>query len=208
MRRIICIGRQCGSNGHVIAQKTAEKLNIPCYDKEILEKAVQSSGLSKDILEKADEKAANPFLYSVWYDGISAEYHGRSTNDILFLAEQKIILDFAAEHDCVFVGRCADYILKKDPQFSVLSVYITAATDYKIQTIMATNHLNEKDAANLIRRTDKARKTYYDYYTGNDWGKPSDYDITLNASSLGESRIVDFLTRIYETMGAENKPTL
>ena len=106
------------------------------------------------------------------------------------------------------MGRCADYVLKRDPQFSVLSVFITASMDYRIQTIMSTNQLNEKDATALIRKMDRARKTYYDYYSGNDWGKPSDYDMTLNASSLGEEKIGEILTRIFLNMGEDAKTAL
>lgn len=201
MHNIICIGRQSGSNGRLIARKTAEKLGIACYDRELLEKAVQTSGISKELIENADEKVANPFLYTTLYSGSSNEYFGKNANDILFLAQRQIILDIASKEDCVFVGRCADDILRKKGGCGLLCAFITASMEYRIKTVMTRDGLSEKAAADYVRKVDRSRKAYYDFYTDNDWGKPSDYDVTLNASSLGEDRIVDTLAYLYREMG-------
>lgn len=199
MRKIICIGRQSGTNGRVIARKTAEKLGIPCYDEELLQKAVEESGISEDVLKKADERAANPLLYTSLYEGSNKEFFGKNANDILFLAQTKVIQALAEKEDCIFVGRCADNVLRRAP-CSVLSVFITAPMRYRIRTVMERENTDEKGAAAHIRKVDRWRKVYYDYYTGNDWGKPSDYDVVLNAGLLGEDRVVDILVGLYAGM--------
>lgn len=200
MSKIICISRQSGSNGGIIGEKTAEMLGIPCYDKELLVKAVKSSGIAEELLSKADEKAASKMLYAALYEGDNKEYYGKTANDILFSTQKEVIIDLASKGDCIFVGRCAGDILKKEAEHQVLSVFIAAPVDYRIKKVMDREGIDEKTAAATVRRVDKARRVYYDYYTKNDWGKPSDYDLILNPASIGEDGLCQILAALYKNM--------
>lgn len=200
MRKILCIGRQFGSGGHQLAKNFAERAGIDYHDKKLIDRAIEKSGLSRVIMEKADERVANPFLQPVYYEGNSPKYYGKNANDILFEAQKEVILEEAAANDCVFVGRCADYILKKNTDYCVRSIFIAAPMDYRIQRTMERDRLNEKDAAAKIRKMDKARSAYYNYYTDCDWGKPSDYDYCINMASNSEEEILHLLMQLFNQM--------
>lgn len=136
MRKIICIGRQFGSGGHNLAHNLAESLGIPYYDKKILEDALAKSGMREEIMREAEEKLPNPLLHSIYYEGNSTEYYGKSANEILYITQKSIIQKYAEESDCVIVGRCADAILKNCPDYSVKSVFVSAPMEYRITTTM------------------------------------------------------------------------
>ena len=150
-----CIGRQFGSGGHEIGQSLAQKLSIPFYDKEILKLAAQESGIMPELFEKADEKPSNSLLYSM-----SSAAHGRAapfasyndylTNDKLFLFQSNTIKRLAQEGSCVIIGRCADYILRgrKD----MLSVYVHAPLELRIQRICRLRNIEEDAARSLIKK--------------------------------------------------------
>lgn len=199
MSKIICIGRQFGSGGHRIAKQVAENLGIPYFDKEILAKAAELSGLPEKILENAEERTANPLLFKIYYEGNLQEHYGKNVFDIIYEVEKQIILETAAKGDCVFVGRCAGEILKKETDHNVLNVFVAAPMEYRIENTIKTDGLSEKSAADKIRKMDKARKTYHNYYTGKDWGKPSDYDMMFNSAELGDESIVRMLCKLYES---------
>ena len=197
MSKVICVERQFGSGGHTIAKKVAEKLEYSYYDKKLLEEAVIRSGLSSEIMEKAEERAT-PFMYEAYFEGNLVECYAKSANDIMFEAEKQLILEAADRSDCVIVGRCASYILGMETGHQILHIFIAAPMEYRIRRVMERDGLDEKKAAARIRKMDKARKAYCEYYTGNDWGKPSDYDMILNPVRLGEEQAVSVIA---DTMG-------
>lgn len=200
MRKIICIGRQFGSGGHFIAHKLSERLGIPYYDKKIFDEAVSSGVLSHEILKKAEEKTAHPFLQTVYYEGDKKDFYGMNANDILFELQKDLILNYAEKSDCIIVGRCADYILNTNTDYSVKSIFMTAPMEYRIASTMKIDSLNEKKAAAKIRKSDKARSSYYNYYTSYDWGKPSDYDFCINTADNNHDFITEILCKIYQCM--------
>lgn len=200
MRKIICIGRQFGSGGHNLAHALAGHLAIPYYDKKILEDAVAKSGMREEILRKAEEQLPNSLLHSIYYEGNSTDYYGKSANEILYMAQRHVILEYAEKSDCIIVGRCADVILKECPTYVVKSVFVTAPMDYRIATTMQKNKLEEKAAAALIRKSDKKRSAYYAYHTGKDWGKASDYDFCVNTATNRMETLVDLLGDMYQRM--------
>lgn len=200
MRKIICIGRQFGSGGHLIAKEFARKVGITYYDKKILKQAAEISGIDEKILEKAEEKTANPLLHSIYYQGSSKEYFGKNANDILFQVQKNIVLDWAQKEDCVIVGRCADVILKENTDYAVKSIFMAAPMEYRIHNTMEIDGLSEKKAASRIRKADKKRSAYYNFYTGHDWGKISDYDLCINTAEAEEEEIVNLLEYIYQSM--------
>lgn len=201
MRKIICIGRQFGSGGHNLAHALAENLAIPYYDKKILEDAVIKSGMRAEIMKKAEEQLPNSLLHSIYYEGNSMEYYGKSANEILYIAQRHVILEYAEESDCIIVGRCADAILKECSDYTVKSIFVTAPMEYCIAATMQKDKLEEKAAAALIRKSDKKRSAYYAYHTGKDWGKASDYDFCVNTATNEQETLVDLLGEIYRRMG-------
>lgn len=185
---IITIGRQYGSGGHDIGKKLAEELNIPFYDRELLERAAKDSGLCQEIFESHDEKPTNSFLYSLVMDTYSMGYPSAAfaempLNHKIFLAQFDAIKAIAKEGPCVIVGRCADYALSDFP--NVVNVFLYADMQDRIVRIARRHDLTDAKAKDLIVKTDKRRASYYNYYTSKKWGEASGYDICLNTATLG-----------------------
>jgi len=192
---VICIGRQFGSGGHEIGTRLAKALDIPCYDKEILRRAAEDSGIVEELFEKADEKPTNSFLYTLSMSGgpvaSFANYSDYLTNDKLFLFQTKTIREMADKSPCVIIGRCADYILRGYK--NRLSVFVHAPLELRIQRIARMHNIDEDAARSLIKKTDKSRANYYSFYTENDWGAAATYDLCLNAGKLGLDASVSLL---------------
>lgn len=193
-KRVITLSRQFGSGGSEIANKLSEKLGIPYYDKSIIEHAANESGIAKEHFEKADEKRTNSFLFSL----VSSHYGGSAaplqlndiiTDDKLFIFTANSIKKFAAE-PCIIVGRCADDILREYP---IIKVYVYADMKDRVKRIMRLYDLNEKAATTLIRKTDKRRANYYNFYTSKTWGEADNYDISISSSKLGVDGTVEIL---------------
>lgn len=200
MRKIICISRQYGSGGHKLAHTLSEQLNIPYYDKKILEDAIIKSGMNAEILHNAEERLPNPLLHSIYYEGNSNDYYGKSANEILYIAQKEMILEYAEKSDCLIVGRCADVILKENTNYAVKSIFVAAPMSYRIESTMKNDNTNEKNAAAIIRKADKRRSAYYSYHTGKDWGKASDYDFCINTATNDWKSTIEILTSIYQSM--------
>lgn len=185
---VIAIGREFGSGGHEIGMKLAEKLGVKCYDKELLELAAKQSGLCEELFENHDEKPTNSFLYSLVMDTYSLGYSANSYVDMpinhkVFLAQFDSIKKLAENESCVIVGRCADYALEDNP--NAISVFISAPMEARIKRIMRRDNLTEGKAADLIKRNDKRRASYYNYYSSKKWGEAKGYDLCLDSSKLG-----------------------
>ena len=185
---IITIARQYGSGGHDVGKKLAEELNIPFYDKELLERAAKDSGFCQEIFENYDEKPTNSFLYSLVMDTYSMGYSSAAfaempLNHKIFLAQFNAIKDIAKEGPCVIVGRCADYALADFP--NVVNVYLYADMKDRIARIARRHDLADAKAKDMIQKTDKSRASYYNYYTNKKWGEATGYDLCLNTGTLG-----------------------
>lgn len=185
---IITIGRQYGSGGHDIGKQLAEELNVPFYDKALLERAAKDSGLCQEIFENHDEKPTNSFLYSLVMDTYSLGYTTSSFSEMplnhkIFLAQFDAIKNIAKEGPCVIVGRCADYALADFP--NVVNVFLHADLQDRIVRIARRHDLTDAKAKDLIIKTDKRRASYYNYYTSKKWGEAAGYDLSLNTATLG-----------------------
>ena len=185
---VITIGRECGSGGRLIGNRLAEKLNIKCYDKELLTLAAKKSGLCEDIFESHDEKPTSSFLYSLVMDTYSFGYSSAGFTDMpmnhkIFLAQFEAIKKLASEGPCVMVGRCADYALADNPD--CFSVFVHANLDWRINRIAQKYNKNAKEAKDMINKTDKSRSSYYNYYTNKKWGSADSYNLCLDSSKLG-----------------------
>ncbi len=182
--KIICIGRQFGSGGHEIGKRLAEELGYQFYDQTLLIESIQNSSISSDILKKADEKKENAWLYQVVYDESNKELRGISANEALFRMQSRTILEAAQKENCVFVGRCADYVLEK-AGLERLSLFISAPFRNRVKRKMELMGEEEKKITALVRKIDHQRKNYYNFYTQSNWGKIDNYDFCINSATLG-----------------------
>lgn len=198
MSLIITIGRQFGSGGRDVGERIAEYFNIPFYDKELVEMAAQKSNISKEALKEVDEHATNSFLYSLASGnyslrGINAPiYYEMPINDKLFIAQAEVIKEIAKKGSCVIVGRCADYVLENE-NVELLNVFIYGSVDYRAKRVMEAQGITQAKARDKVLKTDKQRRTYYDYYTSKDWGVMSNYDICVNTEKLSISGASDLI---------------
>ena len=186
---IITFGRQHGSRGYLIAQQLAEQLGCRYYDKEILERAAENSHFSREILKSYDEKRVFPYFIPT---AGSLEMGGDfRLNMRLANAEFDAIRELAEEGDAVFMGRCADYVLRDRPD--LVRVFITAERDFRVQTVVENSDLTAEQAKKLIKSVDKDRASYYSYYTDQTWGDAACYDLSLNVTRIpveGAVRII------------------
>ena len=195
--RIITIGRQIGSGGSEIGMEVAKRLGIQCYDRQLIEMACNYGELDQDILAEAEEKRPNPFLYSVPRQ-MQNDKTGRgiAINDMVFNLQSEVIRQLAEKESCVFIGRCADYVLREQP--GVTSVFIYADMNVRIACLMERRRITRDEAITLIKKTDKSRRNYYECYTGKRCGAGASYDVTLNSAELGLDTCVDLICSLYE----------
>ncbi len=183
-KTVITLGRQFGSGGRAIGRLVAEKLGIPFYDKELIKHIAQESGLSHEILDDYDEKPTNSFLYSL---SLGAYTYGNTItgipqmplSDKIFIIQSDVIKNLAAQGPCVIVGRCAESVLK-DAE-SCLSVFIHADFDARVQRVSEYEGISNNDAAERIRKTDKKRASYHNYYSELKWGAATSYDLCIDS---------------------------
>ena len=203
-KTLITIGRQFGSNGRIIGETIGKKMGIPCYDKQLIKRVAKESGLWEDLLDELDEKRSNSFLYSVVMDPYAFSYSfdkqgfGMTLNQKAFMATYNTIENIAKEGSGVFVGRCADYVLRNMDK--VLSVFLYAPVEVRIRTIMDRFDLSEKQAKEQIQKEDKARASYYNYYTSNKWGKMESYDLCIDTSILGPEKTAEQIISFSESL--------
>ncbi len=190
----INIGRQLGSGGREIGKKLAECLDIPFYDKELITIASKESGLAKEFFERADEKTGFPFtsaLFGLRSTFIGDEYIDNYLgNESLFRIQSDVIRELNNKEPGVFVGRCADYILRDNPL--AINIFVSADLQDRVKHIAERNQLTEKKAKELVEKTDKRRASYYNYYTSKKWGKADSYHLCFN-SSIGIENSVELI---------------
>ncbi len=198
---IITIGREKGSGGREIGQKLAEKLGIPFYDKELLARAAKESGIDEAIFRNHDEQPTKSLLYSLAMGSFTIGFPQTTVNDMpldhkVFLAQFDAIRKIAEEGSCVIVGRCADYALEENP--NLLSVFILGDEEDRIVRVAEREQLSEEKAAELIRKTNKRRAGYHDYYSNKKWGSAQSYNLCLNSSVFGIDGCVDLILEAIE----------
>lgn len=199
---VITISRQFGTGGVEIGKKLAEMLGYDYYDKEIIEMASEKSGISEEMFERA-EKEHNSFLYSL----ATANYAGYTTSifnadisnsDNLFVIQSNVIREVAKKGNCVIVGRCGNQVLAEEPH--VLKVYLHADKEYRINRVMSNLNISRKEAETLVKKTDKKRASYYNFFTSGTWGSASEYDVCLNASVVGLEGTADVIKMLAEKL--------
>lgn len=197
---ILAIGRQFGSGGRDVGLKLAEAFGISFYDKEIINLAARESGLSREVFEKADEKAsdglAHAFTLGFSYMGLYSPHTDILSNEGLFKIQSDAIRKLAREESCVIVGRCADYILRDVP--SCLSFFISDTMENRVQRVVSRLGITVEQAKELMEKTDKGRAAYYDYYTNKAWGRCSSYNLSIDVSILGLDATTLFIKEFIE----------
>ena len=192
---LITIGRQFGSGGHEVGNRLAERLDIPLYDHNLLRMAARELGVSDEDVAKVDETMLGRFL-SGYVAGsgeytafMSGEEAGRPLSDRLFEAQSELIRRLAQRGPGIFVGRCADYVLKDNP--NVVSVFVHADEKFCLDRAMERNSMTEKEMKKYIEKTDKFRGDFYRYHTGHEWADARNYDLCLNSGKLGFQKCVE-----------------
>mgnify|MGYP000768410319 FL=1 len=194
---IINVGRQFGSGGRLVALALGRKLGIPVYDQELIAKAAEQSGFSKELFANSDEKrnllALSSFIVDVGRFGSADNY---MSDNQLFVIQSNVIRSLADKAPAIFIGRCSDYILRDR---KCLDVFVTATDEVRIKRIAERMNITPEQADSLMRKKDRTRETYYNYYTFGNWGVASNYDLCVDSSVLGiegtADMIIDFCRR-------------
>ena len=181
---IIALGRQFGSGGREIGKQLAERLNVRCYDRELITLAAQRAELREELFAGREEKAPNPWLFTGVYEGGPQVRKGQPAEDILFEMQSQVILELARMGPCIIVGRCADVVLRA-AGIPTVSLFICAPFEDRVKRRMEIEGIGQKEAEDAVRKIDKRRKKYYDTYTGRNWGTPENYDFCINSSVRG-----------------------
>lgn len=190
--RILTIGRRFGSGGREVGERTAERLGIPFFDQNLISLAAERGDLAEEYLNRFDEKKHNPWMYEMVTGGNRHVPRGASTSEALFKLQSDVIRHIAKKTDAVLIGRCADFVLEKTDA-KVLSVFVTAPFEVCLERKLRQENLSEKEMAALIRKTDKQRGKYYEFYTGRPWGVPESYELFLDSGNQSLEEIAKLL---------------
>ena len=194
---VITIARQYGSGGREIGEKVAAALGIKHYDENLITLAAREGNLDETVASRADESAANSLLYTL---ALGSNFFGSAMNfgykpplnDKLFLLQSDVIRRAAEEGSCVIIGRCADYVLREHPKR--LSIFVYGDLPNRKQRVMERHEgITEAQAIDLINKTDRRRSSYYNFYTGNKWGKYDNYHLAVNSSLLGIDKTAELI---------------
>lgn len=188
-RCIITIGREYGSGGREIGEKLAEKLGISFYDRQFLELASLETGHSEDVLSQQDEIADKNYY----------PYRRENLSEELFRVQSRIMIEKAKSESCVIVGRCSDIVLKDFA--NVTHIFIYAHEDTKVRRVMERHNLDEVKARKLLKKTEKIRRSYYQYFTDCDWGDRENKDLLINSSVTGIDKSVEVIIAYLKVRG-------
>lgn len=199
---VIAIGRQLGSGGKNIAEKIGEKLQLPIYDKKLLDAAALESGLDASVFASADERESDSFLSGLFsiHGSLSNFLSGNGScmeSDQLFQIQSEAIRNIAQREDCIIIGRCAEYVLRDNPHMT--SIFITADSSDRIARIAHKERIGKNEARELMERGDKKRRSYHDYYATTRWGEAASYDLCINSSILGIEGTADYICNFIRT---------
>ena len=201
MKTVITIARSYGSGGKTLGKLLADKMGINCYDREIIRMASDSSGINEELFGRVDEKLKKSPLFGIVrsnpYKGngvIPPESSNFVSDDNLFNYQAQVIKELAEKESCIMIGRCADYVLKDNP--NVIRLYLYAPLEDCIKRVMAQNSITEKETIKKIETIDKYRSDYYKYYTGKEWNDARNYDFCLNTTSMSYEKLIQVVENI------------
>lgn len=195
---VITLSRQYGTAGLPVAQAVAQKLGIPCYDKELITMAAKESGLSEEAIAASEKRRTGSLLYSLYTMGTELPLA-----DQVYIVQSNIIKELAEKESCVIVGRCADYVLRDREK--TLKVFVHATMEDRVKMAHGWDFMkgkSDKEIQAEFEKVDRQRAGYYDYYTEHRWGDLENYDLTLNAA-LGIEVCTDIVLQAAKVMEAK-----
>lgn len=192
--KVIAISREFGSGGRTVGKLTAEKLGIPCYDQELIQKIAEESGLCEEYIAEHSEYAT----HGNWFANAlsNRDYYGHSVQDDIWFVQRKVIMELAEKGPCVIVGRCADYILQDTAE--CITAFIHADSKSRAERIVTQYGESDVAPERRLRDKDKRRAAYYQFYTDRKWGDVNNYDIALSTSALGIEKCAQILADLYK----------
>ena len=193
--RVITIAREFGSGGHLLGERLSKELGIRLYDKEFIHLAAQESGMDEAYIRKNEQSSPSFWLKSVYAQNKNTVEQSMAPDDVLFVAESKIVQEAAAKEDCVIVGRCADFVL--DGQPGLIRVFCCAGLDAARQRCVQEYGLPADKAESEIKRVNRKRMAHYEYYTGRKWGDPHHYDLVVNTSHVSIEEAFRMIGELY-----------
>jgi cytidylate kinase len=208
MRTCICINREYGVNGGVIAEAVEKSTGLPVFDSELRDMAVSGAGIDREALDLNESKKLNTWLeehfYGEKHEG-KANYAGEFPKEILIKSMEHSIVEVCGKQDCIILGKCADQILWKYTDYNVISVFVSAPLGRRVRTVMAREDMNELMAKLRIRKIDSLRRDLFRYYVSDDdeqekgsWGHADAYDLCFNAAHMDPASIADVIARVYK----------
>ncbi len=186
---VITIGRQFGSGGRLVGKRLAENLGIHFYDSELLKLTSEKTAIGEQYFRLKDEKAGNNLLYKIVQNlkpdlGKPNTREDIVTPENLFRFQAEVIRELAQQETCIIAGRCSNYILRQAGVENRVDFFVYADMETRLRRVIDYFHVDEEEALRRIRRTDKQRREYHRYYTGEDWMKSDNYDLMINASRI------------------------
>lgn len=196
---IISIGRQIGAGGLGVARRLSAEFGIKMYDKELIAEVARESGLDAAVFEQRDEHSSRGLRTALQsFRSLLGIYNRAGTNTVmteeqLFKIQSEVMRKLAAREDCIFVGRCADYILRDESRLATF--FISADLESRVRNLMTVGGKTEEEARRFIEQGDRKRAAYYNYYTFKRWGDSASYDLCIDATKLGDDqdRVVDLI---------------
>ena len=189
--RIITISREFGSGGRTVGKRVAEKLGIPCYDAELVNKIAEESGYAKEYVEEQGEYTSGGWLSTI----LSDRSNGLTNQDRLWSIQSRVITELAEQGPCVIVGRCADYVLRE--KADCLTVFIHASLEKRAERIVKEYGETDESPEDRVKDKDKRRESYYRFYTDMKFGDARHYDLCLDSGELGLDKCVDIVVQLY-----------
>ncbi len=194
---IITISRQIGSGGRSAGRELAKMLDVPFYDRAIVDLAAKESGMDAEFIENGEQMITSSMLFNVAAMGYGGYFTdaGNTLTDKIYMAESKVIRSIAEKGPCVIVGRCADYILR---DYDCLNVFMYADMDTRIERLCEERKITEKEAMKLIKASDKRRSRHYEHYTGKTWGKMTNYHLCIDGGKTGYLLAAELMKKVLE----------
>ena len=200
-KNIVTISRQYGSGGRYIGENLAKAMGVPCYDEKLIDMVAKESGFAQSLVAEKGERMTGSLLFNIasslsFANNVFSTNNGVTLQDEIYFTQNRIIKELADKGPCVIVGRCADYILRE--REDCLNVFIFADNESKIERAEKYFNITREEAPAVLKKKDKARANHYKYYTDQEWGMASNYDLCLNSGLIGIEGCVKAIQQVLE----------
>ena len=200
-KKIVTISRQYGSGGRYIGENLAKAMGVPCYDEKLIDMVAKESGFAQSFVAEKGERMTGSLLFNIasslsFANNVFSTNNGVTLQDEIYFTQNRIIKELADKGPCVIVGICADYILRE--REDCLNVFIFADNESKIERAEKYFNITREEAPAVLKKKDKARANHYKYYTDQEWGMASNYDLCLNSGLIGIEGCVKAIQQVLE----------